>query len=627
MYRNLREYVSLLEQHGELVRITVPVDPELEMAEITDRMSKSPGGGKALLFENSGTAFPVVTNLFGSSRRIAMALGARSLDDIAGRIDDLISGAMSPMETISDKLRMLPLLAEASRWMPRRVRGRGECQQVVLTGEDASLGILPVLKCWPHDAGRFITLPLVHTADPGDGRRNVGMYRMQILSPHSTGMHWHIHKTGARHYDSYRKLGRRMPVSVALGGDPAYTYAATAPMPDGMDEYLLAGFLRRRSVRLVRCITNDLYVPADCDFVIEGYVDTAEAPVIEGPFGDHTGFYSLEDLYPVFHVTAITHCRNAIYPATVVGIPPQEDAYMAEATERIFLAPIRMALQSEVADLHMPVAGVAHNLAVVGVETRYAGQAVKVASGLWGAGQMMFCKCIVAVPPGTDLRDPQALAPLVKNMSPATDVHITHGVADVLDHATAVCGTGGKVVIDLTRYGGQAGVQAGPAKSRAEALLEAERRGYKLTVIDTPGGDGNQDAGSITEDWGIYTYFVDREADTGSAVDLAHILGVRIVVLFDPQAISLSPAELLWLAGGNTDPERDITILDGVMVVDARTKIPGSEGAPERWPNPVVSSPETIALVDKRMEEYGIGLQDSPSGRYARIVSTDNAQI
>ncbi len=377
MYKNLTEYLLLLEERGELVRIAAPVNPVEEIAEIADRVfksgergdiAKSPGslstshgnnspknlGGPALLFENTGTGFPVAINLFGSESRMALALGVKSLDDIPARIEKFAAGLLSPKGTFPEKLAAAALLGRASRWFPRKTKGRGECQQVVYTGEQASLSMLPVLKCWEHDGGRFLTLPLVHTTDPGTGGRNVGMYRMQLFGERKAGMHWHLHKTGARHYEEYKKHGKRMPVSVCLGGDPAYTYSATAPLPDGIDEYLLAGFLRGKPVRLVKCLTNELYVPADCDFVIEGYIDPAEEKVIEGPFGDHTGFYSLEDYYPLLHVTAITHRHGAIYPATVVGVPPQEDYYIAQATEKIFLAPIKLALQPEVEDIFMP---------------------------------------------------------------------------------------------------------------------------------------------------------------------------------------------------------------------------------------------------------------------------------
>ncbi|MDR2882574.1 MAG: menaquinone biosynthesis decarboxylase [Alistipes sp.] len=458
MYKNLNTYIGLLEREGELVRVAAQVSPVLEIAEITDRVSKSPGGGGVLLFERvEGSVFPVVTNLFGSERRIALALGAGSLDEISGRLDGLLREAFAPRGSLAEKIKAVPLLAEASRWFPRQVSGRGECQQVVLRGSEARLSALPVLKCWPHDGGRFVTLPLVHTVGPNGGAQNVGMYRMQVYDDHTTGMHWHIHKTGARHYEAYRRAGvARMPVSVCLGGDPAYTYAATAPMPDGMDEYLLAGFLRRRPVRLVRCVTNDLWVPADCDFVIEGWVDVNEPLRTEGPFGDHTGFYSLEDPYPVFHVSAITYRRDAIYPATLVGVPPQEDAWFAAATEKVFLPPIRSVLQPEICDMHMPPAGCAHNLAIVSLDISYAGQAEKVAAGLWGAGQMMFNKVLIATPADFPIRDPEKVLELLRGIDPERDLVFGHGVLDVLDHATATPGVGGKLLIDATRPRGNA---------------------------------------------------------------------------------------------------------------------------------------------------------------------------
>lgn len=364
MYKNLSAFIEKLEREGELVRITAPVDPVYEIAEITDRESKQPHGGRALMFENTGTEFPVVTNIMGSDRRIAMALGVDDVEELTTRIDALFKAVTSPKPSFSDKLSMLPLVSGAARWLPKNKNGKGECQEVIYTGSEVNLSRLPILKCWPFDGGRFVTLPLVNTIDPDTGIRNVGMYRMQVFSENSTGMHWHLHKTGERHYRRYRELGKRMPVSVCIGGDPAYTYAATAPMPDNMDEYLLAGFLRDKPVQLVKCVTNDIRVPADCDFVIEGYVDTSEKKVTEGPFGDHTGFYSLEDEYPVFHATAITHRRGAVYPATIVGVPPQEDVYIAKATERIFLSPIRLAILPEIRDMYMPPEGVSHNLVI-----------------------------------------------------------------------------------------------------------------------------------------------------------------------------------------------------------------------------------------------------------------------
>lgn len=646
MYRSLNEYIARLEREGELVRIGAPVSPVEEIAEITDRVSKMPGGGKALLFERTGTEFPVLTNLFGSERRMALALGVGTLDELSERIDGLLKQAAAPRNSLSDKLRALPMLAEMARWFPRTVSGRGACQQIVLTGDEAALSALPILKCWPADGGRFVTLPMVNTVDPETGVRNVGMYRMQVFDDRTTGMHWHIHKTGARHYDAYRRLGRRMPVSVALGGDPAYTYAATAPMPDNMDEYLLAGFLRRCPVKLVKCVTNDIYVPADCDFVIEGYVDPAEEKAVEGPFGDHTGFYSLEDRYPLFHVTALTRRRDAVYPATVVGIPPQEDAWIARATERIFLAPIRMALQPEICDLTMPEAGTAHNVAVVSIDRRYEGQAVKVAQSLWGAGQMMFNKYLLVVPSGIDVRDSDALARLLRRIDPLRDIVRSEGILDVLDHVTATPGFGGKIAIDATAAGeGRvdcAGVRDAvfltvPAVGRVadapEAVAESSVQGKTAPDVSATGcgADGIEPGAEralpegcrtdLLEKWGAVLAF----AEPGGRVRTPE--GIRYFVLFDPAAAELTPEELLWLAAANTDPRRDVRMEGATLVIDARSKRPGEGGNPARFPNVVTASEATVGLVDRRWEEYGLGaFVESPSRRYRRLLLSGGAQ-
>ncbi|MBQ2008598.1 MAG: menaquinone biosynthesis decarboxylase, partial [Alistipes sp.] len=450
MYRNLQEFVQRLEREGELIRVKTPVSSRFEIAEITDRMAKSEGGGKALLFENTDGDFPVLTNMMGSSRRIAMALGVEQLEQIGERIDALWKDVLSPKGSMWEKMQMLPLLADVAKWFPKSVEGRGACQEVVIKGDDVDLERLPMLHSWESDGGAFVTLPMVNTLDPETGVRNVGMYRMQRFDKRTTGMHWHIHKTGARHYDGYKRLGRRMPVVVALGGDPVYAYAATAPMPDNMDEYLLAGFLRQKPVRLVKALTCDIRVPEDCDIILEGYVDPQEEKAIEGDFGDHTGFYSLKDLYPRFHVTCITHRRGAIYPATVVGVPPQEDAYIAEATERIFLAPIRLAVQPEVRDLWMPIEGTAHNLAVISVESRYVVQAHKVVQSMWGAGQMMFNKYMIVASAEHNIRDFSMLGRLLRRADVERQVIRAEGILDVLDHATATCGFGGKLAFDLT---------------------------------------------------------------------------------------------------------------------------------------------------------------------------------
>ncbi|NDC40179.1 MAG: menaquinone biosynthesis decarboxylase [Chitinophagia bacterium] len=450
-YRSLQEFIEKLEQAGELVRIKTFVDPVLEISEITDRISKTPDRNKALLFENTGTDFPVLINSMGSEKRMCIALGVERLDDVMHEIEDLFKSMAAPKNGILEKLAMLPQLSKFASWMPKVVKGRGECQQVIM--ENPDLSRIPILKCWPEDGGPFVTLPAIHTKDPNNGMRNIGMYRMQVFSPTTTGMHWHKHKVSARHYNEYKKQGKRMPVAVALGGDPVYTYAATAPLPENVDEYMLAGFLRKKKVELVQCITQpDIEVPADADFIIEGYVDPAEDLAWEGPFGDHTGYYSLADWYPRFHVTAITHRKNPVYPATIVGIPPQEDAWIGKATERIFLAPIKMTMVPEITDMNMPVEGVFHNLVIASFNKEYAGQGQKVMNAMWGAGQMMFNKILVLTDGGCKIDNYPALAKYVlNNLNPGTDVYFSQGPMDVLDHSCSKLGFGGKMCIDGTR--------------------------------------------------------------------------------------------------------------------------------------------------------------------------------
>ena len=606
MYKSLAEFVNKLEESGELIRINTPVSSELEIAEITDRMVKSEGGGKALLFEHTDKAFPVVTNIYGSERRMAMALGVEHLTDISARLDSLIGTVTSPKESLVDKLRMLPLLGEASQWFPRKRKGRGECQQVVLEGDEAKLSLLPILKCWPHDGGRFVTLPMVHTIDPDNRIRNVGMYRMQIFDDHTTGLHWHRHKTGARHYEAYKRRGERMPVAVAIGGDPAYAFSATAPVPDNIDEYLLTGLLRGKAVQLVKCITNDIYVPEDCDFVIEGYVDTAEDKVLEGDFGDHTGFYSLTDYYPKFHITAITHRSNAIYPATIVGIPPQEDAYIAMATERIVLAPIRLVMQPEVEDMTMPMAGTQHNITIISMRQLYEHQASKVALGLWGAGQMMFNKYLVLTPASTNVRSAEELASLLRNCDLNTSLIRSEGIYDVLDHATAKCGYGGKIALDLTNV---APKEAAPSFD-GSTLPSGIEVNYELL-----------------KEWSTVILYADNDEPINRE-EIAKAASCNFVVLFDTRAKGLTANELLWLFAANTEPTRDISLVEGALVIDARAKRPGAtKQNPARWPNIVTADEQTIALVDRRWEEYGIGEKvESPSLHYRRLQLSEGAE-
>lgn len=609
----LREFIDKLEAEGELLRIKAKVDTRFEMCEIVDRISKCEGGGKAVLFENNGTAYPVLMNMMGSDRRMAMALGVDSLDDISRRIDNILKGVMSPKHSVWEKLQMLPLLKDVSKWFPQRSTKRGECQEVVWQGEDVDLGKLPIITSWPHDGGAFITLPMVVTADPETGIPNLGMYRMQIFDNRTTGMHWHRHKTGARHYDAYKRLGRRMPVSVAIGGDPTYIYSATAPMPDNMDEMLLAGMLREKPVKLVKCLTNDLWVPADCDFVLEGYVDTSEDLTIEGPFGDHTGFYSLTDLYPKFHIEAITSRRDAVYPATIVGVPPMEDAYIAKATERIFLAPIRLAVQPEVRDLYMPIEGTAHNIALVSIVKRYLGQPNKVAQGLWGAGQMMFNKYMVIAPEECDIRSKEEILKRIASLDPHKNLIWSEGILDVLDHATATTGYGSKLAIDLTE-------------------VDATPRSVDVPRTAKPMGGVELFNTELAKNYGILILYAEREyhdtIDVERYISENNFSQMRVVALFDNGAAGyMNLSDLLWLAAANTDPKRDIRIVGETIIIDARSKRPGYGANPPRFPNVVTSHPDTIHHVDTRWQEYGIGeLIESPSRRYRKLWLAESAQ-
>lgn len=463
-FKDLGAFIAYLESKGELVRVAREVDPVLEMTEICDRVSKAVG--PALLFEKAkGSTMPVAINLMGSYRRMAWALGvdvpaatgaggrdlddARVLDAVAERFADLVPVDMPA--TVRDKVGLLLKLNEVAGYRPKSVKGAAPCQEVVLTGDEVDLGLMPVLKCWPGDGGRFITLPLVHTKHAKTGRQNMGMYRLQVFDKRTTGMHWHIHHDGAQNFRS--ALGTEVEgfeVAVALGADPATIYAATAPLPGGFDEHLFAGFLRGEALEVVGCKTVDLVVPAHSEIVLEGYVDLTERR-LEGPFGDHTGYYSLADQYPVFHVRCMTMRRDPIYPTTIVGKPPMEDCYMGKATERIFLPAVK-ATVPEVVDMNLPLEGVFHNCAIVSIRKEYPGQALKVISALWGLGQMMLTKFIVVVDAHVDVHDTSAVAwRCFNNVDPARDLLISKGPLDALDHSSPTWRFGAKCGIDATK--------------------------------------------------------------------------------------------------------------------------------------------------------------------------------
>jgi len=450
-YDSLRAFIQRIDRAGELKKIKREVDPYLEISAIADRVMKMPGGGPALMFENvKDSKFPLAINLMGSRRRMSWAIGVDDLEEAAAEIAALTKLPTAMPEGLLGKLKILPQLGQLGSIGPKLVSGPAPCQQVVKTGDAASLDDLPILTCWPGDGGPFITLPLVFTKDEGSGKRNVGMYRIQKYGPRETGMHWQRHKVGSRHFANFEAKGRDIPVAVVLGGDPAMTYAATAPLPDEIDEMVFAGFLRKKPVELVKCKTIDMEVPADADIVIEGYVPAGERRR-EGPFGDHTGYYSLADDYPVFKVTAITHRKDAVFPATIVGPPPMEDKYLGLATERLFLPLVKL-IVPEIVDYYLPAEGVFHNLALVKIKKRYPGHAFKVMHALWGLGQMMFTKCIVVFDEDVDIQNPADVVwRAFANIDPERDITFVKGPLDVLDHSSTLMSFGSKMGVDATR--------------------------------------------------------------------------------------------------------------------------------------------------------------------------------
>lgn len=587
-YNGLKQFARALEQEDELLVTDEFVDPVLQVAELADRFVKN--GDRALLLNNTGTPFPVLINMFASDRRMSMALGRSDLEEAGVEIEDIFSRMSSPANGLLAKIRMLPGLAKLASYMPKKIKGKGLCQQNII--EDPDLGILPALKCWPHDGGRFITLPVVHTRHPVSGEVNAGMYRMQVMDGKTTGMHWHRHKTGANHYEAWKEKGEKMPVSVVLGGDPVYTYAATAPLPQGVDEYILAGFLRKKRVKMVKCISNDLWVPDDADIVIEGYIDPAEDLIWEGPFGDHTGFYSLADWYPAFHVSCITHRKDAIYPATVVGVPPMEDAWIGKATEKLFLSPIKLTLQPEICDLHMPPQGVAHNLVLVKIEKSYPGQGMKVINSLFGAGQMMFSKFIIVVSDDIDLRDYRAVAAQVfLNTDFDFDIMTVRGPLDVLDHSSDTFSFGGKLGIDASvKLPGEGNRQEHTMFKPGEPLSVFKNMSHKLKFsMPLP-------------DLPLVIVGLSKEsAKFSDILQLKYPARGMVAIIVDSTVDLKDNSLLAWQVLANTDPQRDLRMVEGNIIIDSTSKSHPSDNFKRDWPNVVISDDAVISEVDDIM--------------------------
>jgi 4-hydroxy-3-polyprenylbenzoate decarboxylase len=486
---DLRAWIALLEREGELVRIDAEVDPDLEVTEIVDRTVKA--GGPALLFTNpKGSERPLLINQFGTERRMCLAFDAPSLEDVATKLEEVLE--MQPPQGLVEKVRGLKKLKSIADSLPKTVRS-GACQDVVLEGDDVNLDLLPIQRCWPGDPAPFITLPAVITKDPQSGVRNVGMYRMQKVDRRTTLMHWQLHKDGRA---DWLATEGRIPVAVALGLDPVTCYSASAPLPKQIDELMLAGFLKGGPVELVKCRTNDLEVPANAEIVLEGYIDKDEPLGTEGPFGDHTGYYTAAEPFPVFHVTALTMRRDAIYPSIVVGKPPQEDAWLGKATERIFLPAIRMTVP-EIVDFDLPVAGAFHNCALVSIRKRFPGHAKKVMHAIWGLGMLSLTKSIVVVDEHVDVHDyEQVFFYVGANVDPKRDVILTEGPLDHLDHAPTHQFFGGKIGIDATAKGPDEGTRPWPEEIEmtGEVRDRVDRRWseYGIQLDDSAANGGRR---------------------------------------------------------------------------------------------------------------------------------------
>ena len=583
-YESLKEFITRLESEGELVRITEQVSPILEIAEITDRVSKSPEGGKALLFENvEGSAMPVLINAFGSWRRIRMALGVSSLENIAREIERYLK--IAPPATLIDKAKLLPMLLQAAKFPPKIVPAKqASCQEVVITGDQVDLDRIPILQCWPNDAGRFITYPIVINRSLDQSIRNVGLYRMQVFDKQTTAMHWHIHKDGAHFFHEYQKANKRMEVAVALGADPATCYAASAPLPYGIDEFLLAGFIRKKPVPLVKCKTIDLEVPAHAEIVLEGYIDPAEM-WLEGPFGDHTGYYSQDGDYPVFHVTAITHRKNPVYLTTIVGIPPQEDFYLGKATERIFLPLLRTQLP-EISDMNMPLEGVFHNCVIVSIEKRYPMQARRIMTTLWGMGQMSFVKTIIAVDADVDVQNEAEILKLLLNeVDLEQDLFFSEGILDVLNHASDQALYGSKLGIDATRK-----IDGEPPRKILQNKTQPPDSGITEQIKEKFSEVNNSHVICVSQRRPIVLVALNKTGPGQGTKFIRNFLNdeafqsIAVLLVLEAHVDLKNTSQVLWKLFNNLDPKRDIQIADQRIGIDVTRKTP-EEGYQQNWPD------------------------------------------
>lgn len=598
-YHSLREFIDRLENENELVRIKDHVSPILEITEITDRVSKQPGGGKALLFENvEGSNIPVLINAFGSSKRINMALGVRDIEKIPNDIDKYLK--IKPPSSLLEKVKLLPMLLEAAAFPPKMVSSRqASCQEVVLTGDDVDLGKIPILQCWPNDAGRFITFPIVVNRTIDRKLRNVGLYRMQVYDKKTTGMHWHIHKDGAHFFHEFKKQGKIMECAVAIGADPAVCYSASAPLPFGIDEFLFAGFIRKSPVPLVKCKTVDLEIPATAEIVLEGFIDPSEMR-LEGPFGDHTGYYSQDGDYPVFRITAITHRKNPIYLTTIVGKPPQEDFYLGKATERIFLPLMRTQLP-EIVDMNMPAEGVFHNLVILSIDKRFPMQARRLMSALWGMGQMSFVKTIIVFDQDVDIQNTQKVIETLLNKIDFThDLFFSEGILDVLNHASDKALYGSKLGIDATtKIEGEdeskikSENNSKTASPLSEHVLESFTELTSCKILKQ--NDLHQVAFATLDK---------KKPQQGCKVikkfmNDKKFSAITVFVLLENHENVNDASTVLWKILNNIDPKRDMYFFGNRVGIDVSCKT-GEPDFKQYWPDEIEMSNNIKQIVDQK---------------------------
>jgi 4-hydroxy-3-polyprenylbenzoate decarboxylase len=572
------KYIDALKKQKMLQVIETEVSPDLEITEITDRVSKK--YGKALLFTNvKGSKYPLLINGMGTYERLNLAFGVKNLDEIGTKIGSYFN--LSSYATWMGKIKAIPKFAPLVFIFPRTVR-KAACQEVI---EEPNLEKLPIIKCWPQDGGKYLTLPLVFTKDPETGQQNVGMYRLQVYDKQTTGMHWHLHKDGRAIYDKYRKLGRKMPVSVALGCDPTVIYAATAPLPKMIDEMIFAGYLRKRPMKMVRSITNEIKVPADAEFVLEGYVDLDESRV-EGPFGDHTGYYSLADAYPVFHIDKITRKKNPVYPTTIVGQPPMEDCYLGKATERIFLPLLKFQVP-EIIDMDFPLEGVFHNCVIVSIKKKFPLHGKKIMNSLWGIGQMMYTKMLIIVEETVNVHDYQeVLLTMMKQVNHPSHIVLSEGPLDALDHASNLAFQGYRMGIDATKK------------------LKTEVSGKTFL-------DKNQIEEVFHHEIEVKHFLKEDGKKTRSYLEACakDENGKHVIILVDKMVDENNWSQISWKIFNNIDPIRDLFIKERkdhtlFIGIDA-TKKGVEDGLTRPWPDDIIMSEEIKKMVSRKWEEYG----------------------